>query len=132
MEHVPEHAAPTFRRRRGRVGQRQLRQAGPGLGQQPPQPIRAHRITAPWDEATVTWRRFAERYAPEVEATTTGIPYGTSALDLTALVQAWVDGAHPNHGVLLEEDAGARTAFRSSEHHVASQRPRLDVCYMPR
>ncbi|WP_437774364.1 DNRLRE domain-containing protein [Sorangium sp. So ce1097] len=95
------------------------------------QSIRAHRVTAPWDEATVTWRRFAERYAPEVEATTTGIPHGTSTLDLTALVQAWVDGAHPNHGVLLEEDAGARTAFRSSEHHVASQRPRLDVCYLP-
>ncbi|KYG01920.1 hypothetical protein BE21_55580 [Sorangium cellulosum] len=93
--------------------------------------IRAHRITAPWDEATATWRSFAGSYAPEIEATTTGIPYGTSTMDLTALVQAWVDGAHPNHGLLLEEDAGARTAFRSSEHHVASQRPRLDVCYTP-
>ncbi|MGK3961726.1 thrombospondin type 3 repeat-containing protein [Sorangium sp. So ce118] len=95
------------------------------------QPIRAHRVTAPWDEATVTWRSFASGYAPAVEGTATGAPYGTGVMDLTALVQAWVDGAHPNHGVLLEEDGGARTAFRSSEHHAASQRPRLEVCYTP-
>ncbi|XYH93065.1 DNRLRE domain-containing protein [Sorangium sp. So ce1128] len=66
-----------------------------------------------------------------VEGTAAGAPYSTSAMDLTALVQAWVDGAHLNHGVLLEENAGARTAFRSSEHHAASQRPRIEVCYTP-
>ncbi|XXT14845.1 DNRLRE domain-containing protein [Sorangium sp. So ce429] len=95
------------------------------------QPVRAHRVTAPWDEATVTWRSFASSHAPEVEGTATGAPSGTSAMDMTALVQAWVDGAHPNHGVLMEEDGGARTAFRSSEHHAASQRPRIEVCYTP-
>ena len=49
--------------------------------------------------------------------------------DLTALVQAWVDGVHPNHGFLLEEDPTALTAYRSSEHANTGDRPWLEVCF---
>ncbi|MGK3987942.1 hypothetical protein WME99_33175 [Sorangium sp. So ce136] len=69
----------------------------------------------------------------------TGEPSRRRALNCEGRLDAPLDfyddplglGAHPNHGVLLEEDGGARTAFRSSEHHAASQRPRIEVCYTP-
>ncbi|MGK3966328.1 DNRLRE domain-containing protein [Sorangium sp. So ce118] len=91
--------------------------------------IRAHRITAAWEEAEVTWSSFAGSYDPAIEATLLGAPDDTGAADLTALVQAWVDGVHPNHGFLLEEDPAALTAYRSSEHANISDRPWLEVCF---
>ncbi|XXT21582.1 DNRLRE domain-containing protein [Sorangium sp. So ce429] len=91
--------------------------------------IRAHRITAPWAETEVTWSSFAGSYDPATEATLLGAPDDTGAADLTALVQAWVDGVHPNHGFLLEEDPAALTAYRSSEHPNLSDRPWLEVCF---
>jgi hypothetical protein len=95
------------------------------------QTIRAHRITAPWSESEVTWSRFAASYDPAVEATLGGTAAGVQTTDLTALVQAWVDGASPNHGLLLEEDAAARTGYRSSETSHQTERPWLEVCYLP-
>jgi hypothetical protein len=95
-------------------------------------PVRAHRATAPWSESTVTWASFAEAYLPQVEAifpaVNGSLPGGTpTTADLTAIVQAWVSGAAPNDGLLLERDLGS-TVFASSEYLQAS-RPKLDVCY---
>ncbi|WP_438008641.1 DNRLRE domain-containing protein [Sorangium sp. So ce321] len=91
--------------------------------------IRAHRITASWDETEVTWSSFAGSYDPAIDATLLGAPDATGAADLTALVQAWVDGVHPNHGFVLEEDPTALTAYRSSEHANTGDRPWLEVCF---
>ncbi|XYH99044.1 DNRLRE domain-containing protein [Sorangium sp. So ce1128] len=51
-----------------------------------------------------------------------------ASVDLTSLVQRWVDGALPNDGVALA-DAVNRTDFRASEYHDVARRPKLDVCY---
>ncbi|WP_437954919.1 thrombospondin type 3 repeat-containing protein [Sorangium sp. So ce119] len=94
------------------------------------QTVRAHRITAPWDEQTVTWQSFAASYDEHVEATLAGAGSDAVAVDLTELVQAWVDGAHDNHGFLLEQALTGRTSYRSREHPNAGDRPWLEVCYL--
>lgn len=91
--------------------------------------IRVHRINASWAESTVTWSSFADSFEPAVEATFLGASSGVATVDLTELVQAWVDGAHPNHGFLLEEDLTALTSYRSSEHDILGDRPSLEVCF---
>ncbi|MDC0682709.1 thrombospondin type 3 repeat-containing protein [Sorangium atrum] len=91
--------------------------------------IRVHRINASWAESTVTWSSFADSFEPAVEATFLGASSGVATVDLTALVQAWVDGVHPNHGFLLEEDLTALTSYRSSEHDILGDRPSLEVCF---
>jgi alpha-tubulin suppressor-like RCC1 family protein len=91
-------------------------------------PVRAHMVTAPWSEATVTWNSFGGAWLPEVWAT---FPAGSpTSADLTQLVQDWVDGSIPNDGMLLERDLDGSTVFASSERPQA-QRPRLDLCYLP-
>ncbi len=90
--------------------------------------VRAHRITAPWSEASVTWTSFGGAFLPQVDAT---FPIGSpTSADLQALVQAWVSGSLPNHGILIERDLDGTTVFASSEESLA-KRPRLDVCYTP-
>ncbi|WP_437630443.1 DNRLRE domain-containing protein [Sorangium sp. So ce854] len=92
--------------------------------------VRGHRITAPWDEQTVTWQGFAASYDEHVEATLAGAGSDAAAVDLSELVQAWVDGAHDNHGFLLERALTGTTSYRSREHPNAGDRPRLEVCYV--
>lgn len=91
--------------------------------------VRLHRITSPWTEALVTWGTFGGGYDDAVEASLPGLSTSQSA-DLTALVQAWVDGVTPNYGVLLQEDSGTSTSYRTSENPDVPRRPALEVCYL--
>ncbi|XXX77586.1 DNRLRE domain-containing protein [Sorangium sp. So ce134] len=93
-------------------------------------PIYAHRVTAAWTEAGATWGGLSTQFSPEVEGAFDGIPYGFASLDLTSLVQRWVDGSQANFGFLLAEDAPARTNYRSSEHPDPDSRPHLEICYI--
>ncbi|WP_437840654.1 DNRLRE domain-containing protein [Sorangium sp. So ce1153] len=94
------------------------------------QSVRIHRIAAPWSEDAVTWNSFAASYDAPVEAELLWVgPYAMAA-DLTELVQAWVDGATPNHGFLVEQDPIGRTSYRSSDHPLQRDRPWLEVCYL--
>ena len=48
--------------------------------------------------------------------------------EVTSLVQSWVAGDHDNQGILLGLSSGSATyKFRSREHSVASERPKLVV-----
>ncbi|WP_437521425.1 DNRLRE domain-containing protein [Sorangium sp. So ce726] len=95
--------------------------------------VRVHRVTAAWDELTVTWSSFGDAFDPTVAASfTAGAGVGLRSADITALAQAWVSGESANHGVLLEEDPVQSTDYRSSEKPLIEQRPRLDLCYVPR
>lgn len=92
-------------------------------------PMSLHRIAAGWSEPTVTQQLFGRRYEREVS-----IPLpaaATPSADVTTLVQAWVDGTLPNHGVLIDQDPGAQTVLHSSESTSVARRPRLEVCYHP-
>src|SRR5262249_50002710 len=75
-----------------------LAPTGPGT-------IEVHRITAPWNEATVTWQSFGGAFDPTVEASFgNGAPYPN--VNIPSLVTGWVQGAFPNDGMLLEEHDG--------------------------
>ncbi|WP_434040874.1 MULTISPECIES: SdrD B-like domain-containing protein [Sorangium] len=90
--------------------------------------VRAHRVLAPWTENDVTWNNLGG-----IDPTSfTSFQSGGSAwreLDLTELVQEWVSGVSPAHGILLEEDENGKTSYRGSAHTDMSQRPFLEVCY---
>lgn len=91
--------------------------------------VRAHRVSAAWQESTATWNTFAGAYDPEVLATFVTGGYGMRTFSLTGQVQAWVNG-DPNYGFLIEEDPTPyRTGFGSSESATQSRRPTLTVCY---
>ncbi|WP_437835294.1 DNRLRE domain-containing protein [Sorangium sp. So ce1153] len=91
--------------------------------------VTVHRVSGAWGEPTVNAGNFSG-YSPAVEASLTTLSQtdAWASVGLTSLVQAWVDGALPNHGVALI-DAVNRTDFRASEYHDVARRPKLDVCY---
>jgi hypothetical protein len=95
--------------------------------------LRAHRITSPWTESTVTWGLFNASFSAAVEASVINDRHSpaTTTFDLTALVQAWVSGIHANHGLLLEQPEATTTNISTSESSNASSRPILAVCYEP-
>ncbi len=55
------------------------------------QTVDLHRITSDWGESSVTWNSFAGSYDPAVVGSYTAA-FGPNTTDVTALVQAWVDG----------------------------------------
>ncbi|XXX78176.1 DNRLRE domain-containing protein [Sorangium sp. So ce134] len=94
--------------------------------------LEVHAITAPWAEASVTYSSLNGAFDPAVEASL-AVPANlttTVSCDVTALVQDWVSGALPNHGVLLRELGAGKRTLRSSEEPNAAERPRLDLCYV--
>lgn len=92
--------------------------------------IEAHRVTAPWAEATVTRASFdpAANLDPAVEDGFSGYDVGQKSANLTSLVAGWVSGAVPNHGVALREGPGHQHHTYGSENSAWS-RPSLVVCY---
>lgn len=92
------------------------------------QTVTFHQVTSPWTETSSApeW----ETYDPAVIGSfETDTWTGTRDVDITALAQAWVNGA-PNHGVLLEQTpGGGTTQVYSSERATESQRPRLLITF---
>jgi hypothetical protein len=95
--------------------------------------VRVHRITAPWDQATVTYNNFGEAFDPTVAGSfyTKSSVAGWYSADVTSLVQGWVNGAYPNDGLFLEQGIGtAFNRYRSSDSTGnATLLPQLVVCY---
>jgi len=93
------------------------------------QTVRLHRVTAPWDEDTVTWDSFGGSYDPAVAGSFVADGDGWRSVDVTALVQAWADGTYPNYGLLMEQDSAYGTSYWSSEYlDVVELRPKLEIC----
>ncbi|MFT3766197.1 MAG: DNRLRE domain-containing protein [Minicystis sp.] len=94
-----------------------------------PEPVRVHRAIASWDEASVTWNGFNGAYSSQVEGQLAAVtPVAPVSVDLTALVQRWVNNVVPNNGVLIERDLDGSTVFATSE---GAQKPALQVCFSP-
>ncbi|KYF85627.1 hypothetical protein BE17_01640 [Sorangium cellulosum] len=68
---------------------------------------------------------FAASFDEQTEATLVGGAHGPISMDVTGLVQAWIDGAHENHGLLLEQNPTGRTMYRPREHLRTDDRPWL-------
>lgn len=86
--------------------------------------VSVHRITAAWSEASVTWQTKPSHDLATVARVCVGDAAGTGWKegDVTALVQDWLLGAVPNHGLVLrdptESNAGAaRPGFAHSREN---------------
>lgn len=100
--------------------------------------VAVHRVTAPWDEAAITWNNSvgAAVYDPTpvtVQSINGYLANSKSSLDLTTLVQQWVDGTADNNGFMLQVpmDSGAawHRGFHSDESTTQTSRPKLTISY---
>jgi len=92
--------------------------------------VNAHRVTASWNEGSVTFASFLQRFdlkpIASFRATSGNIQ---KSLDLTDQTRRWFSGAQSNNGLLLESLSLWQTVFVSSEGGTPEQRPHLEVCY---
>jgi hypothetical protein len=91
-----------------------------------------YRITATWEEMTVTWSNqpahFATAYA-ELNVPSTG----HYEFDVKTLVQQWASGTYVNYGFKLikRTESGTYPYFCSSDYATADYRPKITVDYTP-
>ena len=93
------------------------------------QEVNLHRITSPWLESTVTWDNFGAAYDPTPELINfTADAVGYKAVDVTPLVQSWVNGTYTDYGILLDQAVlnSAYANYHSSEN---SNPPYLRIYY---
>jgi uncharacterized repeat protein (TIGR01451 family) len=106
--------------------------------------LRVHRVLRSWTEFGATWRNYdgvngwttqGGDYDPAASASTTvnGTVDVWRQWNVTLLVQGWVGGSYPNHGLLLTSPpAGGNNErqFRSSEYAGnPAFRPRLTIVF---
>ena len=93
-------------------------------------PVTVHQVIADWSEATVNWDNMNTSYDSSSIATIpANPPIGQYVLvNITPLVQVWVNGSSVNQGIMLLSDIFLDTAtFSSKEYANASQRPLLEI-----
>lgn len=91
--------------------------------------IDIHRVTAPWDEHTVTYNSFAGSYDPAVEASINALGTGWYTANITSLVQGWLAGDYPDYGIFIEQQEPDWTRYASSEYADIAYHPWLELCY---
>jgi len=113
------------------------RQSGSGSNQL----VSAHRINNQWDESSVTWNsresgttwNTAGGDFDSVPLSTTSVGPGNQRYEwsITPLVQDWVSGRQPNHGIaLIAAKAGqSGERFYTSDESNSDRRPTLSVIY---
>jgi hypothetical protein len=91
----------------------------------PEGPVDIHRLTADWAENDATWETLGDRMDAAVLATIPTQPdQGWVQVNLTAQVQAWVNG-QPNYGIALNSiSEGTHADYASREH---GSQPYLEV-----
>ena len=88
-------------------------------------------ITERWDEFKVTWEDKPGAFSGSGEAS---IPIDAkiAQLDITELVQEWVDGEKDNFGLLLFRRSGTKEGILSfSSREIVDEAPQLIVEYQP-
>ncbi|MGQ0721389.1 MAG: DNRLRE domain-containing protein [Candidatus Eiseniibacteriota bacterium] len=93
-------------------------------------PIDVHRVTSPWNEASVVWLSHGHQYDPSTRwGSFVAAPAGPVTVDVTALVQLWLDGKKGgNQGLTLASTAiGTKSHFASREWAVGGEQPWLYI-----
>lgn len=95
-----------------------------------------YRVTASWEEMTVTWNKQPTHYATSYNTIRiSGAVGGPYTWDVKKLVQEWVSKTYPNYGLMVKRvDMNNPTNwpyFCSSDHTTTSYRPKLTVDYTP-
>jgi hypothetical protein len=94
-----------------------------------------YRVTSPWSENTVTWLTWT-LLGGDFDNSISYLAFVPNqkdcmvTLDITHLVQRWVDGTYSNHGLMLYSTGPNHIiSYVSKEDGTASRRPRLHVVY---
>jgi Tfp pilus assembly protein PilX len=103
--------------------------AGPGGGAHPEGPLTVHRVTSDWTETGATWDTMSSHFDSAVIATIPAQPQDAVwvQVNLTAQLQAWVNGSEANYGIMLIPTGEGTHAKYVSREGTASEQPRLDV-----
>jgi Ca2+-binding RTX toxin-like protein len=96
-------------------------------------PVNVHRVTASWTETAVTWTSAASSYNATVEGSFTPSSTGVYvSVDITSLVQGWINGTYSNDGLMLiAGTANKYSVYSSREETGTSQDPYLVVLTSP-
>ncbi len=91
--------------------------------------VNIHEVTAAWTEAGATWATMASRFNSVISASI--LPQTDNGVwikvNLTSLVQGWVNGS-PNNGIMLIATSdGNESRYTSREWAIGSEQPRLEV-----
>jgi hypothetical protein len=86
---------------------------GQGLN---PVAVTLHPVTSAWNEATVTWSTMPTFDGPATTANL-NLAEGYKGWTVTGLVQQWVNGTRPNHGLMLR---GPLTGDPNTNYYVRS------------
>ena len=92
--------------------------------------VTVHQITADWTEADVTWNTINDKYNSTASATiASAAPAGQIIkINLTPLVQGWLNGSVSNQGIMLRTTAAFDLAqYASKEYGTFSQQPQLEI-----
>jgi hypothetical protein len=94
-----------------------------------------YRVTSSWNESTVTWQSWLSpggdfdnsiayfAYLPDQKNC-------MLTMEITALVQAWVDATYNNYGLILYSTGPNHILpYSSKENGTVSQRPKLEILY---
>jgi len=93
------------------------------------QTIDIHRVTAAWGETTVTWASFGGAFDAAVVGSFVADGLGWRSVDVTPLVQGWLDGDYPNYGLLMDQ---ADMTFPRASYFArdfGARIPYLEICY---
>lgn len=93
------------------------------------QPIDVHRVTADWTEMTVTWANFGGAFDAGIEGTFSAPAPGWASVDVTALVQGWLNGSYDNFGLLLDQGALNYPRHIYYSKDAATNHPYINFCY---
>lgn len=110
-----------------------------------PDTLGAHRLLKAWDENSATWNKTSSSVswekpgalgASDRESTAVGSvslsqTTGWAEINVTSLVQAWMETPSKNYGLLLRSTSDRNSQFywRTSEYGTVAQRPWLEVSY---
>ena len=92
--------------------------------------VKVHRVTVDWTENGANWNNVAANMDTTVLAS---IPSQSNDpvwvnINLTALVQNWIDSTLPNYGVILvATSGGVESKYTSTEWSSTNERPWLEV-----
>jgi hypothetical protein len=102
--------------------------SGFGSGENVPGVATCEPVLEPWDEVTLTWNNQPSRGA-SVDVVENVTSFGYLAFDVTTVVQSWIDGTAPNHGLAISSPTGRVMGFYSFEatEQIAAFRPALFV-----
>jgi len=101
-----------------------------GLKGHPQGSVKVHRVTTDWTELGATWETMSDKFDTAVLHTIPAVPAAGGvwvAVNLTAQVQAWVNGGEANYGIMLIPNGEGIHAEYVSREGAGSERPRLDV-----